>query len=75
MFNDCETKNLFLCRDLFATADTNEDGKMTFAEWRDSMMHSTHHDENNATLFKHWIKYDIENVGYLTKEEAINRKA
>ena len=58
----------------FAAADTNEDGKMTFAEWRDSPLRSTSGTETDEMLSKIWAKYDIDNVGYLTKEETINRK-
>jgi hypothetical protein len=48
---------------------------MTFAEWRDSAARSTLHEENNSMLFKQWAKYDTANIGYLTEDEAINRRA
>jgi len=57
---------------LFAAADTNGDGKMTFAEWRDSPVRSTFNNENDSMLAEHWAKYDTENVGYLTEDEAVN---
>ena len=60
---------------LFAIADKNGDGKMTFSEWRDSPARSTSKDETDATLAKSWAKYDTTNVGYLTKDQATNRKA
>jgi len=60
--------------DLFAAADTNGDGKMTFAEWRDSPVRSTSKDDTNSMLSEIWAKYDTANVGYLTEDEAINRK-
>jgi vacuolar-type H+-ATPase subunit C/Vma6 len=47
---------------------------MTFAEWRDSPLRSASEGETDEMLSKIWAKYDIDNVGYLTKEEAINRK-
>jgi len=58
---------------LFAATDTNGDGKMTFAEWRDSPVRSTFNNENDSMLAEHWAKYDTENVGYLTEDEAVNR--
>ena len=71
--------NTFLLRpfasDLFAIADKNGDGKMTFVEWRDSPVRSTSNGETSASLAEIWAKYDTENVGYLTEDEATNRKA
>jgi len=57
---------------LFAMTDTDGDGKMTFAEWRDSTVRSTISGEDNSMLFQQWAKYDSENVGYLTEDEAVN---
>jgi Ca2+-binding EF-hand superfamily protein len=54
--------------------DSNNDGKITYAEWRDSAVRSTATDENDSTLLELWAKYDTDNVGYLTESEAINRK-
>jgi Ca2+-binding EF-hand superfamily protein len=62
-------------RDLFAVTDTNGDGKITFNEWRDSAVRSTSNNENNATLFETWANYDTANIGYLTEDEAVNRRA
>jgi hypothetical protein len=45
---------------------------MTFAEWRDSTVGSSFNDEINLAQ---WAKYDTANVGYLTEDEAINRRA
>jgi hypothetical protein len=47
---------------------------MTFAEWRDSPLRSTSKGETNEMLSEIWAKYDTANAGYLTEEEAINRK-
>ena len=60
---------------LFAIANKNGDGKMTFSEWHDSLVRSTSKDETDATLAKSWAKYDTTNVRYLTKDEATKRKA
>ena len=60
---------------LFAIADKNGDGRMTFSEWRDSPVRSTSEDETDATLAKFWAKYDTANVRHLTEDEATNRKA
>jgi Ca2+-binding EF-hand superfamily protein len=54
--------------------DSNNDGKITYAEWRDSAVRSTAPNENDSTLLELWAKYDTDNVGYLTESEAINRK-
>jgi hypothetical protein len=59
----------------FDTADTNKDGKMTFDEWRNSPVRSTFSGETDVMLAERWAKFDTGKVGYLTKEEAINRKA
>ena len=59
---------------LFAMTDSNSDGKITYAEWRDSAVRSTATNENDSTLLELWAKYDTDNVGYLTESEAINRK-
>jgi hypothetical protein len=48
---------------------------MTFDEWRDSAVRSTSNNENNVTLFETWAKYDTANIGYLTEDEAVNRRA
>jgi hypothetical protein len=48
---------------------------MTFAEWRDSVVRFSFNDEINLALYKQWAKYDTANVGYLTEDEAINRRA
>ncbi|KIM72254.1 hypothetical protein PILCRDRAFT_829885 [Piloderma croceum F 1598] len=62
-------------RDFYWIADTNRDGKMTFAEWQDSTARSTRHKANDLMLFEQWTKYDTVNVGYLTEDEAVNRRA
>ena len=70
-------KNTYAClSNLFSAADTNGDGKLTFAEWRDSPVCSSFKNlKSNEELSEMWAKFDIDNVGYLTKQEAINRKA
>jgi hypothetical protein len=61
---------------LFAAADTNGDGKLTFAEWHDSSVCSSIKNfKSNEELSKMWANFNTDNVGYLTKAEAINRKA
>jgi hypothetical protein len=68
-------KNPYACLSgFFAAADTNGDGKMTFAEWHDSPVCSTSKAETNEMLSERWAKYDITNIRYFTKEEAINCK-
>jgi hypothetical protein len=59
----------------FAITDTDGDGKITFAEWRDSAVRSNFSNGNNSTLSTYWARYDTANVGYLTKDEAIKRRA
>jgi len=54
--------------------DSNGDGKITYAEWRNSTVRSTAINENDSTLLEFWAKYDTDNAGYLTESEAINRK-
>ena len=44
-------------------------------EWLDSPVRSTSGSETCSTLVKLWAKFDPANVGYLTKRQAINRKA
>ncbi|KIM76082.1 hypothetical protein PILCRDRAFT_13104 [Piloderma croceum F 1598] len=60
---------------LFAITDTDGDGKITFVEWRDSAVRSTFSNENNSTLSRYWARYDTVNVGYLTEDQAIKRRA
>ena len=55
---------------LFAIANKNGNGKMTFSKWRDSLVCSTSEDETDAMLATSWAKYDTKNVRYLTKDEA-----
>jgi EF hand len=70
-----DQESFLYCRDIFAATDTNGDGKITFAEWRDSTVRSTFNDENNVTLSETWANYDTANIGYLTEDEAVNRRA
>ncbi|KAF8236672.1 hypothetical protein L208DRAFT_614043 [Tricholoma matsutake] len=67
--NDNESSNLF------DITDTNKDGKITLDEWRNSPVRSTSSGETDALLAKQWAKFDTLNVGYLTKDEALNLKA
>jgi len=55
-------------------SDSNGDGRMTFAEWRDSPVRTTLNDEDDVLLAVFWAKFDTANVGYLTEYEAVNRK-
>jgi len=61
--------------EFFDATDANKDGIITMEEWLDSPVRSTASGETCATLVKQWAKFDPENVGYLTKHQAINRKA
>jgi len=56
--------------ELFDIADTDGNGKITFDEWR-----ATSKLETDGSLIELWAMYDTSNKGYLTKDEAINRKA
>jgi len=60
---------------LFHVTDTNGDGKMTFAEWRDSAVRSSFGNDDMLELSRQWAKYDTANVGYLTENEAVNHRA
>jgi hypothetical protein len=62
------------CSDYFDITDANKDGIMTIVEWLDSPVRSTSGGESCSMLVKQWAKYDPENVGYLTKHQAINRQ-
>jgi hypothetical protein len=50
---------------------------ITIEEWLDSPVHSTSGDETCSMLDKQRAKFDpdSENVGYLTKDQAINLKS
>jgi hypothetical protein len=61
--------------DFFDITDANKDGKITMEEWLDSPVRSTSGGETRSMLVKHWAKFDSANAGYLTKQQAINRKA
>jgi len=58
--------------DLFDINDAY--GKITIEEWLDSPR-STSGGETCSMLVKQWAEFYPENVGYLTKDQAINRKA
>ena len=66
---------LFFDSKLFDITDTDKDGKVTFDEWRNSAVRSTFSGETDSMLAKQWAKFDTANVGYLTKDEATNRRA
>jgi len=61
--------------DFFDITDANKDGIITIDEWLDSPVRSTSGGETCSMLVKQWAKFDTANVGYLTKHQAINRKA
>ena len=59
-------------RVVFAQADLNDDGKISFGEW----VISQEVDGGGArALAEHWLKFDWEDKGYLTYTEAYERKA
>jgi hypothetical protein len=60
---------------LFAITDTNGDGQMSFLEWCSSPVRPSFKNENHLVLYGQWAKYDTANVGYLTRDEAVNRRA
>jgi hypothetical protein len=68
-------KNLSFCSEFFDSTDANKDGIITMEEWLDSPVRSTSGVEACSILVKQWAKFDPANVGYLTKQQAINRKA
>jgi hypothetical protein len=56
----------------FAEADLNDDRKITFGEW---VLSQAVEGGSPMAITKHWIKFDWEEKGYLTFEEAYGRKA
>jgi Ca2+-binding EF-hand superfamily protein len=56
----------------FAEFDLNNDGKITFGEW---ILTQTMEGGNVKALADHWTKFDWEGKGYLTFQEAYERKA
>ncbi|KAF8884353.1 hypothetical protein BD779DRAFT_1674168 [Infundibulicybe gibba] len=58
--------------DYFNTADTDNDGQLTYEEWAASVQ-NTNMDKD--ALAARWAKFDSGNVGYLTKTEAASRVA
>ncbi|KAF8889899.1 hypothetical protein BD779DRAFT_1469623 [Infundibulicybe gibba] len=60
-------------RSYFDAADTNKDGKLSYAEWAASDAVKG----QNLTpgdLVAHWAKYDGDGNGFLTEAEATSRK-
>jgi hypothetical protein len=55
----------------FAEADLNDDRKITFGEW---VLSQAVEGGRPMALTKHWIKFDWEEKGYLTFQEAYERK-
>lgn len=54
----------------FSRADANSDGKLTFLEWAAPLNMAT----DIAVLVARWADFDWEGKGYLTEEEALERK-
>ena len=63
----------FLYRDTIANVDLNEDGNVSFLEW--AFKDNTHPPAPLELLMERWLKYDVEGKGFLTIDEAYNRKA
>lgn len=63
----------FLNRNTVVNLDLNEDGNISFLEWafKDNTLSTAPLD----LLMERWLKYDVEGKGYLTIDEAYNRKA
>ncbi|KZP23352.1 hypothetical protein FIBSPDRAFT_1043047 [Athelia psychrophila] len=59
------------CKQRFSQADANGDGKLTFLEWAAPSDTAA---DTAATAAK-WADFDWEGKGYLTQEEAFERKA
>ncbi|KAJ7695578.1 hypothetical protein B0H14DRAFT_809664 [Mycena olivaceomarginata] len=60
------------CSDRLAVVDVNRDGRLSFLEWAQSRDHFT--GLGLQTLAKRWAEFDWEGKGYLTAEEAFERK-
>lgn len=63
----------FLDRNSIANLDLNEDGNISFLEW--AFKDNTQPPASLELLMERWLKYDVEGKGYLTIDEAYNRKA
>ena len=63
----------YLNRNTVVNLDLNEDGNISFLEWafKDNTLSTAPLD----LLMERWLKYDVEGKGYLTIDEAYNRKA
>jgi hypothetical protein len=61
-----------LLSDKFAQFDLNQDGILTLDEW----LHGKKQEEGSGKgLIEHWRKFDQENNGFLTLQEANEKKA
>ena len=60
-------------RNTIANLDLNEDGNISFLEW--AFKDNTHPPGPLELLMERWMKYDVEGKGFLTIDEAYNRKA
>lgn len=58
----------FFCSHIFASSDTNGDGKMIFVEWRNSVLHNL----TEVQLMDQWHKCDTINVEYLRTRLSIS---
>lgn len=54
----------------FSQADANGDGKLTFLEWAAPLDAAA----DIAAMAARWADFDWEGKGYLTQEEAFERK-
>ncbi|KAJ7042784.1 hypothetical protein C8F04DRAFT_1074793 [Mycena alexandri] len=60
------------CSDRLAVMDVNRDGRLSFLEWAQSRDHFA--GLGLQTLAERWAEFDWEGKGYLTAEEAFERK-
>ena len=69
----CRLNKLYcVCSNDFVLIDANGDGKITFAEWRDSTARTILVGADDSALTQYWDMYDTANAGYLTEDEATN---
>ncbi|KAF8190027.1 hypothetical protein K438DRAFT_2143399 [Mycena galopus ATCC 62051] len=69
--NDVDADNS-TCSLRLGTMDANQDGHISFLEWAQSRDHFA--GLGMQVLAERWAKFDWEGKGYLTREEAFERK-